>query len=116
MSPLARSLLALAALLAAADAQGYNCVTKDVGQVTNDPVILPDVNIPYPGGQVILPKHGMCPYDAQPVGERIVCCNNRPYNNQPEIVGPVPPSLSPFNVMCHDLGGCKCRITVYCPN
>ncbi|XP_063617953.1 uncharacterized protein LOC134790897 [Cydia splendana] len=118
MSPLVRSLLALAALLAAADAQQQQCTTKYVGQQTNHPVPINSVHVPYPGATVTIYGEACGPY-RKPVGEKIVCCNSSPYSYYipPEIVGPAyPPNLSPFDVHCQDPAGCDCHITQYCPD
>ncbi|XP_061707997.1 uncharacterized protein LOC133518341 [Cydia pomonella] len=116
MSPLARSLLALAALLAAADAQGQ-CTTKTVGQVTNHPVYIGPVHIDPPAEEVDIDDGACGPY-RKAVGEKIVCCNTSLYPNYPppNIDGPYyPPYLSPFTVSVVDPRGCDCHITQYCP-
>ncbi|XP_061707998.1 uncharacterized protein LOC133518342 [Cydia pomonella] len=114
MSPLARSLLALAALLAAADAQ-EQCTTKTVGQVTNHHVPLTPVHVDPPGRRVIIPKGACEPYFRE-VGETIVCCNRNPnFYPPPTIDVPdYPPNLSPVDVRVSDPLGCDCRITQYC--
>ncbi|XP_061728824.1 uncharacterized protein LOC133533790 [Cydia pomonella] len=112
MSPLARSLLALAALLAAADANGYNCVTKTIGQVTSNFKPLSPVVLPYGYSEIQINDY--CA-PLRHVGERITVCNNSPNQPKPIIHDPPYGQLSPAGVDCSDASQCTADpIVEYC--
>ncbi|XP_047987640.1 uncharacterized protein LOC125227378 [Leguminivora glycinivorella] len=115
MSPLACSLFALAALLAAADAQlVQRCTTMIIGQVTNIEQPLAAVGLPYGPSQIDFKNY--CPAPLHNVGEKITVCNNT--NNDypaPVITPPADGSVSPVSVYCADLAGCTANPMVeYC--
>ncbi|XP_063617956.1 uncharacterized protein LOC134790899 isoform X2 [Cydia splendana] len=113
MSPLVRSLLALAALLAAADAHGQ-CATIEIGHKTKYPVPLKLVHVPYPGGQVHIPD-GACRVPRNTVGAKIKCCNSSDNPNIPPPTITVDNYVWPtINVRVVDRAGCDCEITQYC--
>ncbi|XP_047987587.1 uncharacterized protein LOC125227340 [Leguminivora glycinivorella] len=117
MSPLARSLLALAALIATADAQYRQCttkVTKSKGLITDNPVPLVPAHVPFPGGLIRVPDYGACGYSKPPVGEKVICCNSTTSGKYP------PPDVEffagslDFVVNNTDPMGSDCSITQYC--
>ncbi|XP_047987588.1 uncharacterized protein LOC125227341 [Leguminivora glycinivorella] len=110
MSPLARSLLALAALLAAADAQYRQCTTKSWGTTTRNPVPLLPIHVAYPGGLIRIPNDSC--ENGILAGGKIKCCNSTPNGKYP------PPDIEisdGIDVRLADPMGCDCSITEYCP-
>ncbi|XP_063618124.1 uncharacterized protein LOC134791004 [Cydia splendana] len=120
MSPLARSLLALAALLAAADSQ-YDCANTTGGVITevsykfNSPFYVPygvygQVHIPDVCFQIF--KRAL-----MHSGEEVRACNIEPGHPPPKIgfiMWPYGP-LEPVSIdSCEDPNGCMVYITEYC--
>ncbi|XP_063359133.1 uncharacterized protein LOC134648543 [Cydia amplana] len=96
MSPLARSLLALGALLAAADAE---CSTKMIGYVTKTDTGW-KVYDAAPGGDVVyLPKTY---YITDTVGEKITACNKDPNAPPPVIEVATPTQFSQVTIACYE--------------
>ncbi|XP_063618131.1 uncharacterized protein LOC134791010 [Cydia splendana] len=109
MSPLARSLLALAALLAAADVDGqdYDCVTETIGRVTNYVQPLSLLGLHYGLSEIELEDY--CPPPMHLVGEKITVCNRTPNHRHPEIH-----DREIVEVICYDPSGCTVPILEYC--
>ncbi|XP_047987578.1 uncharacterized protein LOC125227330 [Leguminivora glycinivorella] len=96
MSPLARSLLALAALLAAADA---DCSTEMIGHVTKTDAGW-NLYEAAPGGDVIyLPKTY---YITDTVGAKIIACNKDPSAPPPVIEVATPTQFSKVTIACYE--------------
>ncbi|XP_063617950.1 uncharacterized protein LOC134790895 [Cydia splendana] len=111
MSPLVRSLLALAALLAAVDAQG-TCVTKIIGRETNNIQPLNPVDIQY--GRSEIQFNNYCPAPMHNVGEKITVCNKTPGYPPPVIYDPPYGQITPVDVDCKDPAGCTVNSVEYC--
>ncbi|XP_063376740.1 uncharacterized protein LOC134664082 [Cydia fagiglandana] len=109
MSPLARSLLALAALLAAADAddQGYDGVTEAIGRVTNYVQPLSLLDLRYGLSEIELENY--CPPPMHLVGEKITVCNKTPNHRHPDVH-----AREIVEVTCYDHSGCTVSILEYC--
>ncbi|XP_047986798.1 uncharacterized protein LOC125226771 [Leguminivora glycinivorella] len=106
MSPLACSLFALAALLAAADAQMVQrCSTKTIGPVTLYQQPVASEGLPYGPSQIDFKN--LCGAPMTNVGEKITVCN-KTLNDYPApvISAPDDGSVSPVSVYCADLAGC----------
>ncbi|XP_063375858.1 uncharacterized protein LOC134663418 [Cydia fagiglandana] len=113
MSPLARSLLAFAALLAAVDAQG-TCTTKIIGRRTDKEQPLGPVYIPY--GRSEVQFNNYCPPPMHNVGERITVCNKTPgYPPAPPVIYDPPyGQITPVDIECQDPAGCIVNSVEYC--
>ncbi|XP_047987891.1 uncharacterized protein LOC125227593 [Leguminivora glycinivorella] len=107
MSPLACSLLALAALLAAADGK---CATKDVGQKTKVPVAITPTKVNPPGATVTI-SNGCDPGSV--IGETVRVCNNDDDTCTPT-VDIADGQYSPVQVGCACQTACVLDGTQFC--
>ncbi|XP_061728823.1 uncharacterized protein LOC133533789 isoform X2 [Cydia pomonella] len=119
MSPLARSLLALGALLAAADSQ-YNCDNEE-GYITKDSYnFTTPFYVPYGvDGEVHIPDVCFAIFRRalMHIGEKVQACNIERGHPPPRIIPVVWPigPLEPVRIeYCKDPNGCMVYITEYC--
>ncbi|XP_063617949.1 uncharacterized protein LOC134790894 [Cydia splendana] len=115
MSPLASLLFTLAALLAAANAQG-NCNTVLIGQTT--PVTIVSNAVPFQagGGRVNIDDWCQQQRKGVAVGNAVTACNANQGGAAPNITPAYSNTLSPVDVTCPDacpLGGAV-TVVQYC--
>ncbi|XP_061727242.1 uncharacterized protein LOC133532536 [Cydia pomonella] len=110
MPTLAGSLLALAALVAAADAQSY-CVTKEIGRKTDHRIVLWPTDMYYP---MTILTYIWDPCESKMVGYTLKICRRDPHGTLALFNGPPPGHWVPVEVFCFDDHNCVAYITIYC--
>ncbi|XP_063529949.1 uncharacterized protein LOC134741109 [Cydia strobilella] len=115
MSPIARFLLALAVLLAAADAQS-NCKTALFGVATSDPINFLPAEYKAGGSRLLMDNECQKQKQRMLVGELVTACDYNPNGVAPDITEVYPPQFSPVDVRCPDgcPGGGVAKIVQYC--
>ncbi|XP_061726920.1 uncharacterized protein LOC133532340 [Cydia pomonella] len=110
MPTLAGSLLALAALVAAADAQSY-CATKDIGRKT-DHRMFPEPHEIYHVITTI--EFFLDPCESKMVGYTLKVCRKDPHGTLALFNGPPPGQFFPVEIFCFDIHDCVAYVTAYC--
>ncbi|XP_061708061.1 uncharacterized protein LOC133533794 [Cydia pomonella] len=115
LSPIARSLLALAVLLAAADAQ-TNCKTVLFGVATNIPINFTPAEYQAGGARLYMDNECQKQQRRMLAGELVTACDYSQYGVAPDISEVYPPQFSPVDVRCPDgcPGGGVTKIVQYC--
>ncbi|XP_063618130.1 uncharacterized protein LOC134791009 [Cydia splendana] len=115
MSPVTRSLLALAVLVAAADAQS-NCRTVLFGVATSDPINFQPTQYNAGGARLYMENECQNQQRRMLAGELVTACDYNPNGVAPDITEVSPPQFSPVDVRCLDgcPGGGIVKIVQYC--
>ncbi|XP_063359134.1 uncharacterized protein LOC134648544 [Cydia amplana] len=115
MSPIALPLLAVAVLLAAADAQS-NCKTVLFGVTTSDPINFIPAQYQSGGARLFMDNECQKQQRRMLAGELVTVCDYNPNGVAPDIIEAYPPQFSPVDVRCPD--GCPsggvAKIVQYC--
>ncbi|XP_061728819.1 uncharacterized protein LOC133533786 [Cydia pomonella] len=118
MSPLARSLLALAALLAIAESGDYNCVTKMIGRNNISAGEIASYSpffVAHPGRKIDTPIICRNIIFLRQVGQNVTACNINPGHHSPTIKADDADPFSSVDIdPCEDPHGCIVYVTQYC--